>query len=192
MANANPPQMARGRGKFIGSSGMVYIDQMAVDIYCGDYWQTAGYVHRVAVVCVAWGVSMATVQTAFAPVAGHPGPFVFTPNSLHIITVHDFGLHPFPPPGQLPNMPLGPPLPPIGIFQVNGQPRQGYRIPWHNRCQMQRSQAGANRMHYHQHYPREDHDFTPPDIKPQGVGSHRTFTALTYGTQVQGWRRTTE
>ncbi|OSD05430.1 hypothetical protein PYCCODRAFT_1432591 [Trametes coccinea BRFM310] len=50
------------RGKFIGSSGMLFIDQTAADLYFDNYFETDHENSRVAVVCIAWAMAMLYVQ----------------------------------------------------------------------------------------------------------------------------------
>ncbi|KAI0644641.1 hypothetical protein C8Q79DRAFT_972931 [Trametes meyenii] len=198
MANLNP---AGHRGTLLGASSMVFSDQKAVDIYFQDYWQTVGTLRRVAVVCVAWGLSIAFVERAVVLEAGNPGPWGVAAGALHRITVHDQGLHPsvqqqggpLVPPGHLPNIPPGQPLQPTGLYMVNGIAVQGHHIPWHHRVVLHRTAAQPqnNRpLHYHQHRRRVNHGPTPPRIKQNG--SHRIFTTITYSTQVQNYRRIVE
>lgn len=183
MANLNPD---RGRSILIGSSSMLFTDQMAVDIYFDDYWKEEGPLARVAVVCVGWGMSIAVVQKALQ----RGGPWATDAGALHDITVQDNGIQPFHPPGHLPNVPLGQPLPPIGVYIVNGVPTQGYHIAWHHRVDLRRTPPGNPLLHYNQHLPRKGHQAQPPDIKPDG--KHRVFKTITYGTQVQNYRRIKE
>lgn len=180
MANLNP---GRGRSILIGSSSMQFTDQMAVDIYFDDYWNAAGALLRVAVVCVGWGMSIAFVQRANQ----RDGPWQSGQALLNRITVQDHGIHPFNPPGPLPNTPLGQPLPLFGVYFVGGAPTLGYHLAWHHRVEIRRAPPGNEPLHYHQHLPRKRHDAVPPAIKPDGT--HRVFSVVTYGTQIQNYRR---
>lgn len=185
MANLNPV-VRNGRSVLIGASAMQFTDQMAVDIYFEDYWNAEGRLKRVAVVCVGWGMGIAAVQEADQ----RTGPWSFNDLLLPEIAVHDYGIHPFAPPGPLPNVPPGQPLAPTGIYNVNGHMVQGHHIPWHNRVELRRAPPGNEPLHYNQHLPRKHHRVEPPAIKPDG--SHRVFSTITYATQIQNFRRIRE
>ncbi|OJT13243.1 hypothetical protein TRAPUB_10211 [Trametes pubescens] len=185
MANLNPV-VRRGRNVLIGASAMMFTDQMAVDIYFDDFWDGEGPLMWVAVVCVGWGMLIALVQH----VAQRAGPWEFDDMLLHQIAVQDIGIHPFNPPGPLPNVPVGQPLPAVGGYIVNGHAVQGLHIPWHHRVELRRSAPGNPPLHYNQHLPRKGRRAEPPAIKPGG--SHRVFSTITYSTQVQNFRRIKE
>lgn len=52
------------RGRFIGSSGMLFYEQTAADLYYKNYFHTAPNAgnDRLTVICIAWGMAMIYVQ----------------------------------------------------------------------------------------------------------------------------------
>ncbi|KAI9061219.1 hypothetical protein FKP32DRAFT_1594893 [Trametes sanguinea] len=186
MANLNPSR----RSVLIGSSGMLFTDQMAVDIYFQDYWHPGpvDVLSRVAVVCVGWGLSIAVVQNAPAHQPGDAAVWTIDPLALNEIVVQNLGVRPFAPPAPLPHIPPGQPLPAVGGFIVNGEPTHGHIMPWHYRVGLRRAEANQP-LHYHQHFRRKNHTSPPPPINPDG--SHKVLRLITYSTQVQNYRHGT-
>ncbi|KAI8973975.1 hypothetical protein BD414DRAFT_498740 [Trametes punicea] len=186
MAGNQPQHQASRRGRFIGSSGMVFNDQTAADVYFGNYWQhlLAGRrLERVAIICTSWGMSMALIQHGIPP--GPFNPFVL---GFTRIIVDDNGIHPpqgadmVPPAIQI--VQAGS----MGIHWVNGIGLHGRRLPWHRRITLRREDGGT--LHYHQHEDRVGHRvYEVPPIRPEHEGAYFTFNRLRFGTQIQNYRR---
>lgn len=172
------------KGGFIGSTGMIFVNQTAADIYFSNYWHTEGNNQRLAVVCTSWGMSMLYLQqgTKDDP-STQWQPFQLLQGT---VDVHDHGIQP--PNGQQ-MVPLavqvvqaGTP----GVHRINALFVAGLRLPWHRRVVVTR--ASKKPMHYHQHEERDEHEeHTVPAIK--NGGAHATFDTLVYGSQVSSYRR---
>ncbi|KAI0817016.1 hypothetical protein BC628DRAFT_1096225 [Trametes gibbosa] len=146
-------------GWWMGSSSSMFQEQLAADIYLQDIWQTAGYVQRVATICVSWGMSVAVMEEAHAPVAGSPGPWHIANYRLQQIIVRDFGQQHLLVPGAPLVLPGAQP-PGLGIFLINGQHTMAHRLPWHHRLILEVSDPNGEpiALHYHKHKPRKGHD----------------------------------
>lgn len=184
MADLPEFKWADKKGHFIGSTGMIFVDQTAADIYFSNYWRTAGDNQRLAVVCTSWGISMLYLQDG---TRDDPSTH-WQPNQLlhAAVNVHDHGIQP----------PNGQQMVPLAVQAVQaGSPGMhiinemfigGLRLPWHRRVVVTR--AGNRPMHYHQHEERDKHEeHVVPAIK--AGGTHSTFDTLVYGSQVSSFRR---
>ncbi|KAH9849162.1 hypothetical protein C2E23DRAFT_737931 [Lenzites betulinus] len=181
-------------GWWLGSSKSMFKEQLAADIYLQDIWHTQGPVRRVATICVSWGMSIAVIQEAYAPVPGQPGPWNIENDLNHMIMVQDFGLQQLVVPGapdDLPNQqPAG-----VGHFVVNNLAVMAARLPWHHRLIMEvqgLEHEGRLRLHYHKHHPRKGHrKMEPPKIRGPNdpKRKHWIFDQVVFSTQIQNCRR---
>ncbi|KAI0676667.1 hypothetical protein C8Q78DRAFT_998830 [Trametes maxima] len=181
-ANINDNWVQRS-GQFIGSSGMTFADQTAADIYYNNYFRTQGFNHRIAVICVSWGMSMLYIQEGtqaqeqWAP----QGPM------LNTVDVQDNGVHPAIGHANIPQVNrltlAGSPA----AHVINGQVTVGSSLPWHRRITVIR--VGHHPMHYHQHQSRKGHEpFIVPPIRRDNRAAHWTMRSLSFGTQVSNYR----
>lgn len=183
MAAQNQEDWVVPQGQFIGSAGMVFVDQTAADIYFNNYWRTNGLNSRIALVCTSWGMSMLYIQ---AGQRGGPPQWLPDPLLLGLIVVQDHGVQP--PngvqmvPATIQAVQAGAP----GLHMVNNQLVGGLRLPWHRRVTVRRQDDGS--LHYHQPKRRREHqEHVVPVIRPDGT--HRQFNTLVYGSQVSSYRR---
>lgn len=185
MANRPEFEWVSSRGRFIGSSGLLFVDQTAADIYFDNYFHTPGNAlnRRIAVVCTSWGMSMLYIQQGRRN-GGQPWQARATLGGL--IDVEDHGIQP---PSGNTMVPLtvravqaGAP----GMHHVNGIMVGGARLPWHRRIAVTRK--AKEPLHYHQHEEREGH---VPEVIPaiKAQGAHVTMRKLVYGSQVSNYRR---
>ena len=162
---------------------------MAADIYWEFVWTANGLVHRIAHVCVTYGISVVLVQTGICPAPGTlPAVWMNDAPSLLSIVVQDNG------PDRL-NVHGAPPAlhnanqinhAPNAFYVVNGQMVMAKPVAWHHRVTVRPAIPGMT-WHYHQHAPRINHG-PPPPILPPLTGSHVEFRGIRYGTQVQNYR----
>ncbi|CDO70602.1 hypothetical protein BN946_scf184656.g17 [Trametes cinnabarina] len=120
MANQQGPNWATRRGQFLGTSGIVFIDQTAGDIFFEDYWNFDGENIRVAVICTSWGMSMlyllrGTRDAAWIP-ANHLVPGM---------NVQDDGVQPPNGAAMVPPAVLAVQAGAPGVHIINGQPVSG-------------------------------------------------------------------
>ena len=211
-----PAKSAPKGGIFVGSSGHLFDSQIAADIYLQDMWSAnianGNVLHRVAVVCVGWGITLAGVQFKFA----HGMPYEWASEEgwtwgqvfVQMITVIEYGKQ-FVDPGPghpararlppLPPLPNENQLPPgINIYWLNGLPILGHRMLWHHANEVRRAAAPTSlvrysRLHYHKHHRREAEQLEPPNIVMPGSNkprpTHIVLDRLRYTTQVQNCRR---
>ncbi|KAL7279561.1 hypothetical protein ACG7TL_005960 [Trametes sanguinea] len=183
------------RGCFVGSSGMVFRDQTAADLYYLNYFETPAETenHRLAVICIAWGMAMVYVQQGTRARPEWPDwPVAAIP--LAGVVVNDHGVQP---PNAVAHVPVGilntlagsP-----GIHVINGQPVNGLQIPWHRRVSVHRQNHQL--LHYHQPQvrPSERVPWFVPQPRPLSddpaqAPAYWTFDTLVLGTQVSSYRR---
>ncbi|KAI9068881.1 hypothetical protein FKP32DRAFT_1671824 [Trametes sanguinea] len=133
------PNWVDPRGRFIGSTGMLFANQTAADIYFRQYVDADPNIPnlRVAVICVSWGMSMIYIQQNFAWL-GLPAPpnpddgWLPIPFAVPVLNVQDHGI--FPPEGAN-NVPLNVQAVQAGAagnHLINGLPIPGHRLPWHH------------------------------------------------------------
>lgn len=142
----------------MGSSASMFKEQLAADIYLQDIWSSQGNVRRIAIICVSWGMSIATIEQADALIPGRPGPWTINNVHHHLVAVQDFGLQHLLVPG-MPNAIPNTQPPGIGQFVVNGKNVLASRLPWHHHL-IVRALDGHGafvQLHYHKHAPRKDH-----------------------------------
>ncbi|OJT05948.1 hypothetical protein TRAPUB_3135 [Trametes pubescens] len=185
-----PPEWewVSAQGTLIGSSGMLFVEQTAADIYFKNYWHAARVNLRLAVVCTSWGMSMLYIQRGRRHGPNQPWQWQPVQQINGAIIVQDHGLQP--PNGQQ-MVPLavrmvqaGSP----GVHIVNDMLVGGLRLPWHRRVAVTRKNNKS--MHYHQHKERRGHpEHVVPAIKDWRDGEHVTFYKLVYGSQVSSFRR---
>ncbi|KAL7280686.1 hypothetical protein PYCCODRAFT_1475471 [Trametes coccinea BRFM310] len=176
------------RGQFIGSSGMLFIDQTAADLYFANYFETENENRRVAVVCIAWSMAMLYVQEG---VRGddewaHAGAALIT------INVQDHGVQPPHAVASVPPVTQAAIAGTQALHRINGHWIPGKRLPWHRRITVTRQRN--QEMHYHQPEERgPDHvPFFVPKPRPQNANpppAYKTFQKLTLGSQVSNYRR---
>lgn len=153
-AHSKPPEPPRGdsphdierivpaSGWFLGSSGSLFLEQWAADIYLQPYWDTIGWLYRVTTISVSWGISLAVVEIAFraGPHLLHPTPWQISALGYLRIHVQDFGQIPVPN-ALRPDIPLiaalAPPPGPIAVYQLVGGPLIiGHSMPWHHTIEL--------------------------------------------------------
>ncbi|KAI0819710.1 hypothetical protein BC628DRAFT_1423540 [Trametes gibbosa] len=181
-------------GWWMGSSASMFKEQLAADIYLQDIWHTQGQVQRVATICVSWGMSIAVIEQAAAPVPGQPGPWHIDNGVYNMIVVQDFGQQQLlvpRTPNVLPNaQPVG-----VGLFVVDGMHVTATRLPWHHRLTMEiHDKNGRVTLHYHNHKPRKDHlKMAPPPVREldDPKRKHWILDQVIYSTQIQNCRRAT-
>ncbi|KAI0712005.1 hypothetical protein C8Q76DRAFT_621605 [Earliella scabrosa] len=190
MDDDNYDDLVPRSGRFLGSTGSLFRNQAAADIYLQYYWRTVGWLRRVRVVCVTWGLSVAVVERAFrAHPNNAPTNWQIDNPGLMTITVQDQGQQfthlPYVP-ANLPN--AASILAPGAYYNVNGQLHVAHPIPWHHGVAL-RSSRKNKLLHYHQHARRTKRTGGPPPILPENVGNHYTFREMRYSTQVQNCRK---
>lgn len=177
-----PPQPLPRRGKFIGSGGTKFRDQVASDIHFEDYFAFLPHGEvksRVCHACAAWGVGLVFVETK-----DQHGPWDYWPIGHQQLLVQDRGeAREGPGLGGLPLLPA----PGLGQYAINQTAIIGYRILWNHTVDVRRSKVGET-LHYHKYEERMDHRPDRLNIRPQGSG-HYEFMTLSYGSQVQNYRR---
>jgi Ca2+-dependent lipid-binding protein len=83
----NQERCASKGGWFYGSKGALQEHQTQADIFLSNYWETVGFLKRITVRTVRWGISVLTVQVAQAAAAGQPGIFQDSPMDLALVNM---------------------------------------------------------------------------------------------------------
>ncbi|KAI0689582.1 hypothetical protein C8T65DRAFT_588543, partial [Cerioporus squamosus] len=182
--------VAMARPKFVGSNSSLFRNQIAADIFWEYVWTVIGQVHRIAHVCVTYGISVIVVQVGDCPAQGVlPQQWGFHAGSLVSVTVNDQGPAHMNVHGAPPNLPNANQINhgPNAFYIVCGNLVMAKPVPWHHRVSVRLNGVGDGILHYHKHAPREGHG-PPPPILPKDLGSHMAFTTLSFCTQVQNFR----
>ncbi|KAI9062802.1 hypothetical protein FKP32DRAFT_1593485 [Trametes sanguinea] len=175
-------------GRFIGSSGMLFTDQTAADLYFRNYFETEGPNRRIAVVCIGWAMAMLYIQRGFR------GDDVWDEDGgiLASINVQDHGVQPPHAVAFVPPVTQATIAGTQAVHLINGFWVTGKRLPWHRRISVTRQ--NNQEMHYHQPEGRgSDHvPFFVPKPRPRNANprpAYKTFEKLILGSQVSNYRR---
>ncbi|KAH9924053.1 uncharacterized protein B0H18DRAFT_878264 [Fomitopsis serialis] len=183
-------QPANNRSIFLGSTGNLFPQQVAADIYLQSAFAQAVPMWRVATVCLSWGMSVVTTQRSLDQ--GNTWGFIFVPWRPRI-HVHDQGIRPVqvfiphPIAGALAHQGL----PPMGLYNINGQLIIGWHSPWHHQVEVTSLlPLPPHELHYHTHERRRGHEHLVAPAIMNGPGAkHHIFRRLHYSSQVQNFRR---
>ena len=198
MAQQLPFQLPNRRGQFIGSTGNLFIGQIAADVYLQNAFGNVYPQLRIATFCLGWGMNIITIQGNLGPEGGPlANQWFFQQMPIiannQILGIRDLGIQPF--------LPLTYPLfaqalqqqaqalnlMQVAVYQVNGRMITGLHCPWHHKVQVYSLLADQHHeLHYHQHNERQGHG-EAPGLKVDGA--YKRFHLLEYTTQVSNCRR---
>lgn len=174
------------RGYLIGSSSTRFVHQTACDIHLEDYyapWVQGQPKRRVCHTCTAWGTGLLFVERKGAV----NDPWATMQFGHQSLMVQDFGEAPQGPGlGGLPNLPAAG----LGLYFPIGLAAGailGHTVLWNHQTNVRQTQVGQT-LHYHKYRRRIDHGWRRPTIYPPG-SKHYEFVTLSFGSQVQNYRR---